>query len=485
MLINQLLKFEKMILVSALTTRRFILGILACLWAFSARTQSDIQIQINGYQQPWILVGYYHGGKAFRLDSLRTDRGPGHFSFKSRELHPGVFFCSDEKKVLFEFIVQSSKDSFQLETQAGRLDSVVAKNSPENTVFFAFEKQKKSIEARYAAKKTMRDMVAQATENDPEVLKPIDLEMDRILQENDSLATAFSSQNPNHLYAKMLTSVRPPDPPAQLLRPQKNGKAKPELFYWKRKHYWDNTDFQDEALLNNKFWQIYFDNFFSSFVAPQPDSLIAGIDEVMAKTPRNGAFYRFMVMRFTQFFEQNEATGADRIFVHMVDKYQQKNETPWLDMATLERLAYKADMHRPNLTGSMAINFVLPDENNTPVDLYNIEAPLTMLVFYSPLCSHCMELMPKIYQVYLDYQPRKLAAIAINIDEQQAYWKKFVGQQNWTWYDVCDPAQKENLEKQFAAYNLPVVYLLDKNKRILAKRVKPENLGKVIASLLK
>jgi len=92
-----------------------------------------------------------------------------------------------------------------------------------------------------------------------------------------------------------------------------------------------------------------------------------------------------------------------------------------------------------------------------------------------------MEFMPKIYQVYLDYQVKGLAAVAINTDDQEEYWKKFVGQQGWAWYDVDDHKAMEQLEKQYNAYNLPVIYLLDKDKRILAKRVKPGDLGATLA----
>jgi len=188
-------------------------------------------------------------------------------------------------------------------------------------------------------------------------------------------------------------------------------------------------------------------------------------------------------VRLTQFFEQNEAPGADRIFVHLVDKYQRKDDTPWLDLATLERLHYKADVHRPNLTGSLAINFELPDETGKNQALYHVEAPVTMLVFYSPLCEHCKEMMPKIYQIYLDYTPKGLKAMALNTDKQHVYWKKFVAQQNWQWIDLASPKGIEDLEKQFAAVNLPVIYLLDKDKRIVAKRVQPDKLGEALSRL--
>ena len=323
-------------------------------------------------------------------------------------------------------------------------------------------------------------MIAQATKNDPEALRPVETELHALLNQTDSLVLDYVQKHPGHLYAKMLRSVRPPNPPRTLSPVLKSGKPNPAFSLWVRQHYWDNTDFKDESLLNNTFWQVYFDNFFSRHVVLQADSIILALDEVLAKTPKNGAFYRFIVNRITQYYEQNDAPGADRIFVHMVDKYLKKKETPWLDIATLERLEYKANINRPNLTESLATNFTMPDEKGQAVELYAVQAPITLLIFYSPLCSHCMELMPKIYQIYLDFQPKGLAALAVNTDKETEYWKKFSSQQNWLWYDVSDPKAMDQLEAQYATYNLPLIYVLDKDKKILAKRVKPNELGDVL-----
>jgi hypothetical protein len=38
----------------------------------------------------------------------------------------------------------------------------------------------------------------------------------------------------------------------------------------------------------------------------------------------------------------------------------------------------------------------------------------------------------------------------------------------------------KQLEKQYNAANLPVIYILDKDKRILQKRVKPNELGAIL-----
>jgi peroxiredoxin len=247
-----------------------------------------------------------------------------------------------------------------------------------------------------------------------------------------------------------------------------------------RRHYWDHTDFRDESLLNNPFWPTFFDNYFDRFVTPVPDSITAAVDEVLRLMPKDGAFHRFGVLRFVQSFEMSDSPGADLIFVHMVDHYLKVKETTWLDIATLTRLEYKADILRPVLTGKTAPALELSDEKGRPFRLDTVAARLTLLIFYSPLCSHCMTVMPDIYQTWLDAHVFGVQAVAVSVDEQYRNWQQFVRQQNWEWHDLADPAGKNSFEKLYPTNNLPVIYLLDKDKHILRKRIKPEDLRDVL-----
>jgi thiol-disulfide isomerase/thioredoxin len=447
-----------------------------------AHAGATLSFQLSGLNNAKITLGYYIGGKAFRLDSVQLEGTEGIFTFHKADLKPGLFFLSSGKTRLFDFLILSPEDSIHIQGSLAPNVDLVAHNSVENAEYFAFEKERKMIEEKIKAKSQLLSMVDKATKGNETSLEPIQASLKALYQSGDSLAIAFTENHPSSLYAKMLRSVRPPEPPKKI-KMMVDEKPNPAYRRWQRAHYFDNTDFKDERLLNNNFWHTFFDGFFARYVTGNPDSLIQAIDEVLVQMPKNGAFYRFAVLRLTQFFEMNEAMGADRVFVHLVDKYQKKKETPWLDIATLERLEYKADSHRPNLTGTLVMNFEMEDENGAKHALYDVEAPMTLLIFFSPLCDHCKEFMPGVYQTYLDYSPKGLKAVTLNTDKQFEYWKKFVKQQGWQWLNLASPDGIDALEKQFAVVNLPLIYLLDKDKKILVKRIRPDKLGEVLSKM--
>lgn len=446
--------------------------------------QTHLKFEFKGLKTPLVYVGYYEGGKAYSLDTAQVAAGNGQVELPGKSLKPGLYFATTAKGKLLDFVVSGTEDTLAIFLDLSRPDSAWSNTSPENEAYFRFEQERKKLESAIDAQKNLRSMMAKASNRDTAVLNAVDRNLLSLYRKTDSLALQFVQKHPNDLFARMLRSVRPPDPPKHLKPKLRNGKDNPEYLFWPKNHYWDNTDFQDESLLNNNFWQVFFDQYFGRYVANSVDSIIVALDDLLVKTPRNGAFYRFVVMRIAQYYEMNDTPGADRIFVHLADKYLKKDQTPWLDPATLERIAYKADTHRPNLTGSMAINFVMPDENGKPVELYEVKAPLTILIFYSPLCTHCMEVMPQVYQTWLDYSVKQVAAVVVNTDKQVQYWQKFIGQQNWEWLDVSDPQVMEQLDRQYAVSNLPLIYLLDQDKKILAKRVKPAELGQTLGQYL-
>lgn len=458
-------------------TLAFCIFLLVCAPGF-AQTNARIDFHVSGFPAPAALIGYYSAGATYRVDSVAVG-ADGHFTLIKADLKPGIYFVAADKNRLFDFVLPTAADTFSIFGTVGDEVDLKATGSLQNTAFFSFEQQRQEVEAKIISRQSMYDMVSKATNRDPEALKPLEKEIDGYYRQIDSMARAFIVQHPHHLYAHMLRSVRPPDPPKSLT-PTLKGKSNPVYRRWMRRHYWDHTDFTDESLLNNPFWPTFFDNYFDRFITAIPDSITTAVDEVLKQMPKNGAFYRFGVMRFMQSFEMSDAPGADLIFVHMVDNYLKIKETPWLDIATLTRLEYKADIFRPVLTGKMAPPLDLSDEEGRAFRLDTVAGKLTLLVFYSPLCNHCMTVMPDIYQTWLDSRTFGVQAVAISVDEQYRNWQQFIRQQNWEWHDLADPAGKNVFEKQYLTNNLPVIYLLDKNKHILRKRIKPEELRDVL-----
>ncbi len=463
---------------------RFVIFMTFCAFSLTGSAQAVITFELEGLKAPGAILAYYYGDKTFKADSVAVDTATGGFTFKVKALKPGLFFIIANNDKIMDFMVTKPEDSIFIKGKLGDLSSLNVSGSPENTAFLELYHQTGKVEGQINTKREMMDMVAKATRNDPEVMKPMEQELRNWYTDIDSINRAYSDRYPTHLYAKMLRASSQPDAPVNLPR-LINEKINPDFVSWMQKHYFDQTDFSNDNLLNSDLWFPFFMDYLTRWQNPTPDSLVKSIDWVIAKMPKNGAFYEFSIIYLTQLFEMNPEPGADRLFVHMADTYHKKDETPWLNLATYDQLKYKADMFRPVLTGNIAPDFSLQDKNGVNHTLYGVQSPYTLLIFFSPLCKHCMEVIPDVYQTWLDARAFGLAAVTVSTDNQFNYWKQFQSQQSWDWLSLADPTGNNEFDKIYNNYNLPVIFLLDKDKKIIRKRIKPADLRTILQKTLK
>jgi len=443
----------------------------------------QITFHIAGLKATRANLNYYYGEQAFRADSAAVDTLTGTVRFSTKDRHAGMYFLSVKQGRLFDFILDQPDISFTVNTSIRRLDSLQAEGSPENAAFFQYKYAEAALKTQAEQMQANLKLIAQATRNDSAAMADITSHLRDNQKEMLALREQFVQAHPNFLFAKLLRAVQRPIPPTKLTERDKRGQPNPAFSVWLQQHYWDGTDFMDERLLYNSLWVNYLNMYFTRIVVPQPDSINRAIDLLLTKMPKDGAFYQFTVKHFTQRFEQSDWANADQVFVHLADTYQKLTTTPWLDQATLLRMEEKANMHRRNLTGRPAPPLSLPDSTGKNLDLKQLKTPYTLLIFYSPLCTHCQEAMPGVYQTWKDFAPKGLGAVAVSM-ENYDFWKKYVQQQGWVWQNVADPTGKNTFQKDYNAWNLPVIYLLDKDQHILRKRIRTTDLVEVLRGYL-
>lgn len=443
--------------------------------------QTTVAVTIKGLKTDTAFLGYHFGGQYFTLDTTKVDTGSGRFTFTRNNLPPGLYFVAAPQGRFFDFVVDRAHTQYRFEGSVAHPDSLKAFNSGENAIFFEYQRKKRDKLLDIQTQEEMFDLLQQATK-DTRALKEASNKRQALYRGLDSLAESQIRLYPDTWYGKMLAASRMAPTPKKM-HAVVQGRLAPEYVNWVRLHYWDQVDFSDSTLLRSDVWPTYFNDFFNRWVHPVPDSAAVDIDRLLARAPVNGPLYKFIVVELTKSYEASPRPGADRLFVHLVDRYQKAGQTPWIDYPTLLRLAAKADFHRPNLTGNVAPPLNLVDKNGKATSLRDVQAPYTLLIFYSPLCHHCMDLMPGIYKIWESYEKKGLKAVAVSSDDQYPYWKNFIALQKWNWIDLADPTKKNTFIPQYGAYYLPVLYLLDKDKKILWKRIPPAQLEETLARL--
>ena len=120
-------------------------------------------------------------------------------------------------------------------------------------------------------------------------------------------------------------------------------------------------------------------------------------------------------------------------------------------------------------------------------------APVTLVEYASTTCGHCKEVLPKLDSFYRSKWKAdglKIFAVAKETEGTKADWLKFVKDNKltgWTHVYYSKEADKARTDNGIPGYSqlydvqsFPTLYLLDKDKRIIAKKLTYQQLDEII-----
>ena len=144
-----------------------------------------------------------------------------------------------------------------------------------------------------------------------------------------------------------------------------------------------------------------------------PDSLAVALDVVLKNLEGNQEAYRYYLADFLNKYAQMKVVGYDALYVHLVDNYYSKGKAPWLSQENLEKMVTNANDLRPVLIGKKMPDFTTYKEDNTPVRLYDIKSPYTVVFFWAPDCGHCKKITPDVVRFYKNNKDKGVKLFSI------------------------------------------------------------------------
>jgi thiol-disulfide isomerase/thioredoxin len=232
-------------------------------------------------------------------------------------------------------------------------------------------------------------------------------------------------------------------------------------------------------------------------VPRHPDSMKIEIDKFILYSRADTTMFKYYISRFTNEYMNPKFMGLDVIFLHLFNKYYQTGQVTWLDAKDKELIYNRAYNLMGNIVGEPAAELNLLDTLNTSRSLYSMTAPYTLLVFWDPDCGHCREQVPQIDSLYnSDWNKTGMKLIGVLVDTirkdnsswpaVRKKWSEFIADKKlkgWEhWYETLD-MRNENIRKNipnfrqnYDVYQTPTIYLLDAEKRIIAKKISPEQI---------
>ncbi|MFK8039051.1 MAG: thioredoxin-like domain-containing protein [Crocinitomicaceae bacterium] len=276
-------------------------------------------------------------------------------------------------------------------------------------------------------------------------------------------------------------------------------------------HFWDNTNLQNDAILRTPLFHKKLETYLSKEVLVQvPDTISLYADKLISKTHDTSYLFQYIVAHITSKAEQSQMMGMENVFVHMIDKYYgaTPTRTPWMSEENLKKVIDRSAEIRPTMIGATAPRLCLPDSTEKNwVDLYKIDAEYKIVYFWEPTCGHCKKSTPKLQTLYdKKFKERNIEIYAVGkaMASDFELWKKFISDNGLTFTNVgmtksvYEEAQENayfiikdhnttleslNYTKTYDVASTPRIFVLDKDNKILFKRISIAQLEQILDNL--
>lgn len=440
----------------------------------------QISIALIPLKNCTVYLGSYFGKGMTLVDSARLDaQSQGQFR-GGNKLTSGIYFVvSPNYTIQFELLMDA-KQHFSIVADTTRKESARITGSPDNDLFkqyalFSTEKGKlrQQLEAEYKASGNAQDSAR---------LRNAMLQTEAEL---DAYRKNISTKYPQSLLTVLLNTMKRPTLPHV---PVVNGKSDSLYPYrFVKEHFWDDVMFNDDRLLRTPFFETKLDDYFKFYVSPDPDSIIAEVKYILLSARTGKEIYPYLLTKFTNKYINPEYMGQDKVFVYIFEHFYARGDTTLLNAASRKTITERAYSLMANQLGLPAPQLDLTDTTGTKTSLYQIKAPFTVVAFWDPNCGHCKEEIPRLDSLYrAKWKAKGVAVYSVNIYEQEIpAWKKFIAEKKLSpeWVQAYqtkaaktaeEKAGIPNFRQLYDIFKTPTIYLLDKDKRIIAKQLSLE-----------
>ena len=433
-----------------------------------------ITAHITGLKDTTCILAHYFGATQYiPKDTARVD-GAGNMVFEGKKSLPqGLFIVVTPKNRYIELLITDDQQfSFETDT-ASIIKSMKVTGSKENELFYAYQQQlshlSEEAQALNLEKKTRSDAVSTAM---------FTKKMSDLQKQANDYREQFTKANAGTFAVKLLKASAEPEVPTA----PKAANGRPDsiwVFNYFKNHFWDDFDFADERFVRTPLLQRKIERYIKELTVQTSDSLIKEADYLVGKAiaGKNSEVKYYTIYYITSQYEQPKVMGTDGVFVHMFEKYYATGIMTVSDSSTLKSIGERVATLKPNLVGKILAAPVMSDTLRRPINFQNIKADYTIVFFYSPTCGHCREGAPKLKKFIDTYKGKGVEVVAIAIDQSPEEWKKFIKEfKLGNAINGYDFSQRTDYRHKFDVWTTPTVYMLDRDKRIIARKLPPEQL---------
>ena len=443
----------------------------------------ELTVKIYNYPEgETIRLGRYYGNQTLYVpDTAVFDARRGVWVFRrDTPLDGGMYMLVSYQNAPAEFIIdQDQRFSIEMKYPEFGADLKFT-GSPENQIFADFNTKLRPFHQNFGELRREFDALEDKTSPKGQELGE---KIQGILTQIEADRLQFMQNNPTHLMTAVFRAQRDIDVPEAPDYIPENERNQWRYNYWKD-NYFGNMDLTDARLLRTPIFYQRLDNYLERVLSPHHDSIKFGAERLIEQTRGNEELFRYTLTTILNKYLQSQIIGYDAIWVYLIDQYYVTGLATWTSEANLENLINHANKTRPLLIGSIPAEFWCPDLTtvDTPNErfrsVFEPRTRYTVVLFWEPSCGHCKTQMPILRDLYNEKREElDFEVFAVCRDNNVENCRNYINTNNMShWINVSGKASNIRFDEAWDVTTSPTIYVLDWKKRIVTKRINPEQI---------
>lgn len=461
---------------------KFLLPILFFVSNLTFGQNYKIQIDLKPAANKEIFLANYYISNIYIKDTIQLDdNGIGVFQGDSL-LPQGLYKIYLDDKNHFDFLLGADQE-FVLSNESFSSQSAVVNGAVETEEFIKYVVFLKDLQTKSAE---IREKLKTANEDEEKNLRE---EMTKLNPSLHGYWERIDNKYPNTFLAKFLMSNNTPTLDISTVSEEIQNNDSLLLlarFNYQKEHYWDNFDYTDERFLYTPLFKPKLETWFTKVLYQNYDSIKPDVFEFIENVRPKKRIFQFATSYFLNSSINSNIMGMDALFVDLAYKYYLSGEAFWTTPESIEKIKENVLFAENNLIGKIAPDLTLESVDGEFFNLHQIDAKYTVLLIYEPDCSHCKIFVPEFHkEVYQKYKDKGLKVFAIYSMDDKELWVEFLTIHNmYDWINVWDEHHVSRFKILYDARKTPGIYVLDENKKIVAKKMTVEQVKKLMESEL-
>ncbi len=464
--------------------KRVLYSALLILIVITAKAEGyKISVHWEGLSDTSIYLARYYDSNIYVNDTLELNHsGKGIFKGDS-SLNEGLYMLYLNGDNYLDFLVGKNQEIDIYTKNNQLLEALKISGAPDSENFAEYQKYiRKKQNEKSNLTKQLDNLSGDSRENIVTQINAIDDNMAAYMQSTlkDAGTGMFG------LFIRAANPVIIPQPDIEPSHPKYDSIAWFHAYNYRRDHFLDGIDFTDDRILNTPLLKPKLETYFNQVLIQSPDSIIPQALKVLRKAGPNRRTYQYVSQFLINNSSASKIMGMDAVFVAVADEVYLSGKATWADQETLKKITEEVFLTRPNLIGNKAPELVMQNIDGEYVSLHQLPSTYTVMVFYEYSCGHCKRDIPALYNnVFMEFLANNIDVYAVCMNNDFDEWKKFIDDHDLHgWHNVWDPEHQTQFRFKYNTRTSPLIYLLDKDKNIIAKKIDQNNLSKLLNSLL-